>query len=81
MFCPFLDGDHLSNVLQKLKLLRTLMKAVLRKKCSSDEKCFERYKYFDLKHKKSGIERPKDFEWVILSSGCSVTCGTGQYVC
>eukprot|EP00795_Rhopilema_esculentum_P010253 gene10253-18947_t len=69
--------DHLLNALRKLKALRKLMKAVLQKKCSQDAKCLERYKFFDLKHKKSEITRPKSFEWVTVSTGCSVTCGIG----
>ena len=73
----FKGVDHLLNALRKLKVLRKLMKAVLQKKCSQDAKCLERYKFFDLKHKKSEITRPKSFEWVTVSTGCSVTCGIG----
>ena len=54
------------------------MKAILNKKCKSDQKCMARYKYFDLKHKKSEITRPKVFEWTTISTGCSVTCGIGK---
>ena len=55
------------------------MKAVLNKKCRSDPGCLHKYSYFDLKHKKSEIALPKTFEWVMVSSGCSVTCGIGMH--
>ena len=75
----FLPGiDHLFSALKKLKALRALMKAVLNKKCKSDSKCLQKYNYFDLKHKKSEITRPGTFEWVMVSSGCSVNCGIGM---
>ena len=54
------------------------MKAVLDKKCKNDASCLRKYKYFDLKHKKSEILRPRTFEWGVTSSGCSVTCGVGE---
>ena len=67
------------RALNKLKTLRTLMKAVLNKKCKNNAKCLQKYSYFDLKHKKSEIMRPRTFEWAMISSGCSVTCGIGNF--
>ncbi len=74
----FTDIDHISKVLQKLKTLRSLMKTVLLKRCSGNDKCLMKYKYFDMKHKRTEITRHDDFEWVVLSSGCSLTCGVGK---
>eukprot|EP00794_Sanderia_malayensis_P015856 gene15856-17454_t len=71
------DMEHISNVLQKLKTLRGFMRTILRRRCAGEMKCLARFKYFDLKRKRTEVPTASKFEWAVLSSGCSVTCGVG----
>ena len=55
------------------------MKTVVMKKCLGDNLCLSKYEYYNLKRKKTEVPKPGDFEWVLSSSGCSATCGSGKY--
>ena len=55
------------------------MKDVVSKKCGGDPKCIETYAGRDIRKKDFVDSPPKRFSWVMMSSGCSVSCGEGSY--
>ena len=69
--------NQIDNVAKRLGELRSVMSDVVTKKCDGDLHCMQRY---GLLSKKDTVETPPErFRWQMVTSGCSVSCGTGWF--
>ncbi|XP_057290621.1 A disintegrin and metalloproteinase with thrombospondin motifs 16-like isoform X2 [Hydractinia symbiolongicarpus] len=73
-------SHHMQNVAKKLIELRNIMREVVKKKCDDDPECIGKFDINSFSKKESVESVPGRFQWVLISSGCSVSCGRGNEV-